>query len=48
MPGLGGVEAILDPGETRTITLTFASPAPAYVTFGTRRRRHDRAAFVAP
>lgn len=23
MPGLGGVEAILSPGETRTITLTF-------------------------
>lgn len=23
MPGLGGVEAILNPGETRTITLTF-------------------------
>lgn len=23
MPGLQGVEAILDPGETRTITLTF-------------------------
>ena len=26
MPGLGGVEAILDPGETRTITLTFDQP----------------------
>lgn len=23
MPGLGGVESILEPGETRTITLTF-------------------------
>ena len=26
MPGLGGVEAILEPGETRTITLTFDQP----------------------
>ncbi len=26
MPGLGGVESILDPGETRTITLTFDQP----------------------
>jgi plastocyanin len=26
MPGLGGVEAILQPGETRTITLTFDQP----------------------
>lgn len=26
MPGLGGVEAILDPGATRTITLTFDQP----------------------
>ena len=26
MPGLGAVEAILDPGETRTITLTFDQP----------------------
>jgi uncharacterized cupredoxin-like copper-binding protein len=26
MPGLEGVEAILEPGETRTITLTFAEP----------------------
>ena len=26
MPGLQGVEAILDPGETRTITLTFDQP----------------------
>ena len=26
MPGLEGVEAILEPGETRTITLTFAQP----------------------
>lgn len=26
MPGLGGVEAILEPGESRTITLTFDQP----------------------
>lgn len=26
MPGLGGVESILDPGETRTVTLTFDQP----------------------
>ena len=26
MPGLGGVESILEPGETRTITLTFDAP----------------------
>lgn len=26
MPGLNGVEAILEPGETRTITLTFDRP----------------------
>lgn len=26
MPGLGGVESILEPGETRTITLLFDSP----------------------
>lgn len=26
MPGLQGVEAILEPGETRTITLTFDQP----------------------
>ena len=26
MPGLQGVEAILEPGETRTITLTFDEP----------------------
>lgn len=26
MPGLEGVESILDPGETRTITLTFDEP----------------------
>jgi len=26
MPGLAGVEAILEPGETRTITLTFDQP----------------------
>jgi uncharacterized cupredoxin-like copper-binding protein len=26
MPGLQGVEAILEPGETRTITLTFDLP----------------------
>lgn len=26
MPGLQGVEAILDPGETQTITLTFDEP----------------------
>ena len=26
MPGLGGVESILDPGETRSITLTFDEP----------------------
>lgn len=26
MPGLEGVEAILNPGETRTITLTFDEP----------------------
>lgn len=26
MPGLGGVESILGPGETRTITLTFDTP----------------------
>lgn len=26
MPGLEGVEAILEPGETRTITLTFDAP----------------------
>lgn len=26
MPGLGGVESILVPGETRTITLTFDQP----------------------
>ena len=26
MPGLEGVEAILDPGETRTLTLTFDQP----------------------
>ena len=26
MPGLGGVESILEPGETRTITLTFDQP----------------------
>lgn len=26
MPGLGGVEAILEPGETRTISLTFDTP----------------------
>jgi uncharacterized cupredoxin-like copper-binding protein len=26
MPGLGGVESILAPGETRTITLTFDQP----------------------
>ena len=26
MPGLQGVEAILNPGETRTITLTFDQP----------------------
>lgn len=26
MPGLEGVESILEPGETRTISLTFAEP----------------------
>lgn len=26
MPGLGGVESILEPGETRSITLTFDEP----------------------
>jgi uncharacterized cupredoxin-like copper-binding protein len=26
MPGLAGVESILDPGETRSITLTFEEP----------------------
>lgn len=26
MPGLGGVESILEPGETRTITLLFGAP----------------------
>lgn len=26
MPGLEGVESILEPGETRTITLTFTEP----------------------
>lgn len=26
MPGLGGVESILEPGETRTIRLTFDQP----------------------
>jgi len=26
MPGLEGVESILEPGETRSITLTFAEP----------------------
>ena len=26
MPGLGGIESILDPGETRTITLQFDEP----------------------
>ncbi len=26
MPGLAGVESILEPGETRTITLTFDQP----------------------
>ena len=26
MPGLGGVESILEPGETRTITLLFDQP----------------------
>ncbi|MBF6606307.1 MAG: cupredoxin domain-containing protein [Chloroflexi bacterium] len=26
MPGLGGVESILNPGETRSITLTFDQP----------------------
>lgn len=26
MPGLGGVESILEPGETRTVTLTFDQP----------------------
>jgi nitrite reductase (NO-forming) len=26
MPGLGGIESILEPGETRTITLTFDQP----------------------
>lgn len=26
MPGLGGAEAILEPGETRTLTLTFDEP----------------------
>ena len=26
MPGLGGVESILEPGETRTITLSFNAP----------------------
>lgn len=26
MPGLKGVEAILEPGETRTLTLTFDAP----------------------
>ncbi len=26
MPGLGGVESILEPGETRTITLKFDTP----------------------
>jgi len=26
MPGLAGVESILEPGETRTITLTFVDP----------------------
>ena len=26
MPGLGGVESILEPGETRTITLLFDAP----------------------
>jgi Uncharacterized copper-binding protein len=26
MPGLGGVESMLEPGETRTITLTFDQP----------------------
>lgn len=26
MPGLGGVESIMEPGETRTITLTFDQP----------------------
>ena len=26
MPGLGGIESILEPGETRTITLRFGTP----------------------
>jgi len=51
MPGLGGVESILEPGETRTITLTFDQPGthtfictlPGHAAAGM-----TGAAFVAP
>ena len=51
MPGLGGVESILEPGETRTITLSFDQPGthtfictlPGHAAAGM-----TGAAFVAP
>lgn len=51
MPGLAGVESILDPGETRTITLTFDRAGTH--TFICSLPRHAAAgmtgaAFVAP
>lgn len=51
MPGLGSVESILEPGETRTITLTF--DAPGTHTFICTLRGHAAAgmtgaAYVSP
>jgi uncharacterized cupredoxin-like copper-binding protein len=51
MPGLGGVEAILDPGETRTITLTFDQPGTHTFTCslpGHAASGMTGAAFVSP
>ena len=51
MPGLQGVEAILDPGETRTITLTFDQPGTHTFTCslpGHAASGMTGAAFVSP
>jgi plastocyanin len=51
MPGLEGVEAILDPGETRTITLTFDQPGTHTFTCslpGHAASGMTGAAFVSP
>lgn len=51
MPGLAGVEAILEPGETRTVTLRFDSPGTHTFTCtlpGHAAAGMTGAAFVSP